>query len=68
MYKICYKNEDANYPAFETEEKALDFYVKEVQAVTGEGRDEILSEDWPSPTGVKACVEVREVEDEDSDR
>lgn len=64
MYKVFYRNEDANYPAFETEEKALEFYIKEVSSETGETREEILAEDWTSPTGVKPCVEVREVEEE----
>lgn len=64
MYKIYYKNKDANYPAFETGEKALDFFVKQVSEATGETREEILAEEWTSPTGIKECVEVREVADE----
>lgn len=63
MYKIYYRNEDANYPEFDTEEEALSFYVKEVSSETGETREEILSEEWTSPTGIKKCVEVRKIED-----
>ena len=63
-YKIYYRNQDANYPAFATPEEALDFYVKEVSAETGETKEEIMDEDWPSPTGVKKCVEIREVEND----
>ncbi len=62
-YKIYYRGEDANYPAFETEEDALNFYVKEVSATTGETREEILGEEWTSPRGVEKCVKIVEVED-----
>jgi hypothetical protein len=64
-YKVFYKGEDANYPAFNTEKEALDFYVKQVSRETGETREEILAEYWPSPRGNEGTVQVREVDEEE---
>lgn len=58
LYKVYYQGKDANYPAFETKEEALRFYLKEVAAATGESYEEILSEEYK---GGKA-VEVVKVE------
>lgn len=60
-YKVFYKGRDAHYPEFETEEKALNFYIKDVEGRTEKTREEILKEDWPSPKGVENCVEVRKI-------
>ena len=62
MYKIYYKNKDAHNPSFKTEEAALDFYIKTISEITGETKDEILNEDWPSPRGVEKCVKVVKIE------
>ena len=62
-YKIYYQGKDANYPTFETEEAAIDFYVNQVSATTGETREEILGEEWTSPRGVEKCVKAVEVVD-----
>lgn len=64
-YKVFYRGKDAHYPAFETKEGALEFYLKCIEEETGESREDILAEDWPSPRGVEPCVEVQEVDDDE---
>lgn len=61
MYKVYYKDQDANYPEFKTRKEALDFYVGAVKAATGKDREEILSEEWTSPKGVKKTITVRKI-------
>ena len=61
-FKIFYKGISTNYPEFDTEKEAIDFYVKEIQKQTGKTRDEILGETYTSAQGITKCVSVKKID------